>query len=125
MARMRVVDRRVAHELDAHHLGDDLAGDVVLRGPEAAAHDHRVAAVERDAAWPSTMRPRLSPTFVWKWESMPAERELLADPRRVGVDDLAEQQLGADRDDLTAHGVLLEPPVVVGAAAGEQVLRRR
>ena len=29
--------------------------------------------------------------------------QLLADPRRVGVDDLAEQQLGADGDDLTAH----------------------
>ena len=31
------------------------------------------------------------------------QRELLADPRRVGVDDLPEQQLGADGDDLAAH----------------------
>ena len=30
-------------------------------------------------------------------------RELLADPRAVGVDDLAEQQLGADREDVTPH----------------------
>ena len=33
-----------------------------------------------------------------------AERQLLADPRRVGVDDLAEQQLGADGQDVTSHG---------------------
>ena len=29
-----------------------------------------------------------------------AQRQLLADPGRVGVDDLPEQQLGADRHDL-------------------------
>ena len=34
---------------------------------------------------------------------MPLSGELLADPRRVGVDDLAEQQLGADGDDVAAH----------------------
>ena len=42
-----VGDRVVAHELDAHHLGDGLAGDVVLRGAEPAAHDHRVGSLER------------------------------------------------------------------------------
>ena len=30
--------------------------------------------------------------------------ELLADPGAVGVDDLAEQQLGADRKNFTSHG---------------------
>src|SRR5262249_2103974 len=29
--------------------------------------------------------------------------EVLTDPRAVGVDDLAEQQLGADREDVNAH----------------------
>ena len=80
-----------------------LAGDVVLGRAEAAAHDHRVAAGQGAGAARPTMRSRLSPTFVWKWESMPAERELLADPGRVGVDDLPEQQLGADGHDFTAH----------------------
>ena len=32
-----------------------------------------------------------------------AERQLLADPGRVGVDDLPEQQFGSDGDDLAAH----------------------
>ena len=38
--------RVVPHELHPHHLGDGLPGDVVLRGAEAAAHDHRLGAVE-------------------------------------------------------------------------------
>ena len=33
----------------------------------------------------------------------PDRSELLADPRGVGVDDLAEQQLGADREDVSSH----------------------
>jgi len=32
------------------------------------------------------------------------QRELLADPRRIRVDDLAQQQLGPDGNDLAAHG---------------------
>src|SRR4029077_5116449 len=32
------------------------------------------------------------------------QRELLADPRAVRVDDLAEQQLGTDGEDVTPHG---------------------
>ena len=67
--------------------------------PHTMTASLRASAVRRA----STMRSRLSPTLVWKCESMPDQRQLLADPRRVGVDDLAEQQLGADGDDLTAH----------------------
>ena len=57
----------VAHELDAHHLGDGLAGDVVLGRAEPAAHDHRVGCGRAPARSAATMRPRLSPTLVWKW----------------------------------------------------------
>ena len=49
------------------------------------------------------MREWLSPTCWWKWLATPGRGELLAEPLRVGVGDLAEQQLGADRDDLDPH----------------------
>ena len=49
MLRMRSAIVVVGAELDAHDLGDALAGDVVVRRTEAAAHDHRVAALESEA----------------------------------------------------------------------------
>ena len=45
------------------------------------------------------MRPRLSPTWTWRWESMPGQRQPLADEGRVGVDHLAQEQLGAHGQD--------------------------
>ena len=49
----------------------------------------------------ATIRSRLSPTLVWKEPSRcPASAEVLADPGRVGVDDLAEEELGADGNHL-------------------------
>ena len=48
------------------------------------------------------------------------QRELLTDPRRVGVDYLPEQKLGAYGHDLTAHGRTLaaenQSPCIVVAA---------
>ena len=51
-----------------------------------------------------TMRSWLSPTAWWKWEVTPTRGQVLAHPLRVGVGDLAEQQLGADGHDLDPHG---------------------
>ena len=48
-------------------------------------------------------RPTLSPTLTCSQRGDAVGRQLLADPRRVGVDDLAEQQLGADGHDVTSH----------------------
>ncbi len=59
-------------QLDPHHVGDDVAGDVVLGRSEAAAHDDGVAAAPAPARRASPMRSQLSPTLVWKNESMPA-----------------------------------------------------
>ena len=39
MARMRASISGSVHQLDAHHLGDHVAGDVVLGRAQAAAHD--------------------------------------------------------------------------------------
>ena len=63
-------DGLVATQLDVHHLGDGLTRDVVLRGSESAAHDDGVGAPS--ATQRGHDAPRLSPTFVWKCESMPA-----------------------------------------------------
>ena len=54
------------------------------------------------------MRSRLSPTLRCSHVSMPPG-ELLADPRAVRVDDLAEQQLGADRQHVTPHRPSMGP----------------
>ncbi len=80
----------VALELDAHHLGDALARDVVVRRPEPAAHDHRVTAIEREAQHGDDARPVVTDLRL-EVRVDARERELLADPRRVGVDDLTEQ----------------------------------
>ena len=48
---------------------------------------------------------------------MPRSGQLVADPGRVGVDDLAEQQLGADGDDLTLHAASA-PIRAVGCRGG-------
>ena len=86
----------------AHHLGDRLAGDVVLGRPEPAAQDHRVAALQREADAGDDAREIVADLGL-EVRIDAGERQLLADPGRVAVDDLAEQQLGADGDDLAAH----------------------
>ena len=50
----RVGDVVVGLQLDAHHRGDRLAGEVVVGRPEAAAHDHRIGLGEQARA----ARPR-------------------------------------------------------------------
>ena len=99
----RLGHRLVGAKLDPHHLGDRLTGDVVVGGAEPAAHDHRVGLFEGP--------PQRSHDAVEVVTDLPLGQrvdavggELLPDPRRVGVDDLAEQQLGADGDDVTSHG---------------------
>jgi hypothetical protein len=95
-------DRLVMFEIDAHHHGDRLSGEVVMGRPEPAADDHGVGLVQQasqlggdasDVVADLDLHERVDATG----------GELLAEPRRVGVDDLAEQQLGADRQHVAAH----------------------
>ena len=95
-------DGGVAHEPDVHHLGDGLASDVVLRWSDATAHDDRVAARQSGADGEHHARQVVAHLGLEVGVD-PGQRELLADPRRVGVDHLPEQQLGADGDHLTPH----------------------
>ena len=51
------------------------------------------------------MRSWLSPTAWWKCDATPVAASCSPSQAGVGVGDLAEQQLGADRHDLDPHGV--------------------
>ena len=86
-----------------HHLGDRLACDVVLGRPEAAAHDDGVAASQRRAQGEHDALPVVADLGL-EVRVDADHRQVLTDPRRVRVDDLAEEQLGADGDDFTPHG---------------------
>ena len=96
-------DLLVALEGHVHHLGERRAGDVVLSRPESAADDDRVAARERGAKRQHDALVVVADVLV-EVRADPVRRELLAEPLRVRVGDLAEQQLRADRDDLNPHG---------------------
>ena len=90
--------------------GDDLAGDVVLGGSQPAAADHRVAAFQGLAQRGFHAREVVADLDL-EVRVDTGQGQLLTDPGRVGIDDLAEQQLGADGDDFAAHAGLpmLEP----------------
>src|SRR5204863_5644580 len=88
--------------LDAHDAGDHVAGDVVLGGAQPAAADHGVAALQRLADAGLDAREVVADLDLEVGVDA-GQRQLLADPGRVAVDDDAEQQLGADGDNLTAH----------------------
>jgi hypothetical protein len=95
-------DLRPADQRHAHDPGDRFPRDVVLGRAEPAAEDQGIAPGE-------TMADRLDDPlkivadFGLEVGVDPGQRQLLAHPGGVGVDDLAEQQLGADGDDLSAH----------------------
>ena len=101
--------RVVADEFHAHHAGEGLARDVVLRRAEAAAADHGVAALEGEPDAPDHALEVVA-DFGLEMGVDAGEREPFADPARIGVDDLAEQQLGPDRHDLAPHDASALPP---------------
>ncbi len=102
-ARDDVDDRLVAHERDVHDVGDGLAGDVVLGGPEPAAHDDAVAAGQRRAQGQRDAVVVVAHGLV-EMGRHAVGRQVLAQPGGIGVGDLAQQQLGPDRHDLDPHG---------------------
>src|SRR5439155_16866775 len=83
--------------------GQGGSGDVVLGGSETAAHDHRIAAGQGELE--RAHDPVQVVADLGLEERVdPGEGELLADPGRVRIDDLAEQQLGPDGYHLASHG---------------------
>ncbi len=95
---------RIPDHGNVHELCDCFPGNIILRGPEAAAGYHCVAALEGQ-----TKSVNDAPLIVaypcLKMGIDSCERKLFPDPGRVGIDVLAEQQLGSDCNDLAAHEV--------------------
>ncbi len=91
-------------QTDAHDLGNGFPGDVVLGGAEPAAHDDGIAAFQGETdARDDTLEIVADLGLIVGVDT--GERQLLAHPRGIGVDDLTEQQLGAHRDDFATHAV--------------------
>jgi hypothetical protein len=89
----------VEPEAGAHRLGDRLARDVVVCRPEPAADDDRAGAAQRQPQRVDDAGLVVSDLrLVVRGDA--GGGELFPDPRRVRVDDLAEQQLSADRHHL-------------------------
>ena len=95
-------DLIVAHQLDVHHLGERCASDVVLGGPESAADDQRVGASERRSKGEHDAFVVVAHVLM-EVRSDAVRRQVLAEPLGVGIGNLAEQQFGADGDDLNSH----------------------
>ena len=89
------------------------------RPPHTMTPSLRASAVRKA----STIRSWLSPTAWWKCESDAERGQVLTQPLRVGVGDLAEQELGADRHDLDPH--VAQPPVRSAAVPTTAAARPR
>ena len=95
---LRGIDGRRLAEHGRHRL----AGHVVLGRSEAARRERQVGALP--GAREHLLQPAGVVADLRDIEQIDAVlRQLRGDERRVGVDDLAEQDLRADRDDLRAH----------------------
>ena len=92
----------IAHQLSPGGVGDGLTGQVVLGRAEAAARDDDVRAAE------GAIDYRLHAVGVVTDDGLVVEvdadiGEASGHPGRVGVDDLAEQELGADGNYLSVR----------------------
>ena len=97
-----LVDGFVAHERHAEHACERMFRDVVFRRAEAAGADHDVGALQRLADGllyvPGRIGDRRDPVDLY------ARRvELLAQPGRVRVDDLSDQDFVAYGNDFCLH----------------------
>ena len=120
LARLVEVVHRHATTAGAEHLDDALdhggvlverlldedterfPREVVLGGAQPAAHDHCVGAVQC-AAQRVDEAIEVVAHLGLKERIEPDEGQLLADPAGVSIDDLTQQQLGADRDHFNVH----------------------
>ena len=101
-AAQRRLQFRVDVRLLAHDGRDRLARQVVLRRAEAAGADDEVAALARP---PDRLRQPVEVVAddVLVVDVDAERRQPRRDVRRVRIDDLAEQDLGADGEDFSFH----------------------
>jgi hypothetical protein len=87
-------------------LGNSLASNIVLRRSQPATHDHRIAALEGKTQ-DADNAPKIVSNLGLKVRVDSVPSKLLAEPTRVRINDLAQQQLGANRNNLTTHNGIL------------------
>ena len=88
----------VLDQLAPGHLGDDLSGQIVLGRADAAAGNDDIGALQR--ARDDFFHPRRVVADDRFEIEIHAERsQPLRHPRRIGVDDLSQQQLRPNRND--------------------------
>ena len=98
----RVHDLFAAFERNVHHLGERRARDVVLGGAQPSAHNDGVAAGEGRSKSQHNSLVIVTHVLV-KVRGDSIRGQLLAQPLRVGVGDLPEQQLCTDRNYFNSH----------------------
>src|SRR4051812_29887328 len=94
----------IESELAVEELGYSGLGDIVVSGSEAAGYDHDVIvlpglseAMHDNRHIVSDRRDTIDPDS--------NSIQLTADKARIGIDDLTDQQLVADRNDLSIHKI--------------------
>ena len=92
----------VADEFAPGDLGDNLAGEVVLCGADAARCNHGIGALH-GAGEHLAHAAGVVAHHCLVQQVDPQRGQLLCHPSRVGVDDLAQQQFRAYGDDFCVH----------------------
>ena len=95
-------DFLVMHESEPQPVGHHIAGDVVRRRPEPAGHEQDLRArrrLDQRLADDQPIRNGDLPS-----DPQPERKERLGEEPQVGVEDVAEQQLGPGIDDFDVHG---------------------
>ena len=93
-------DRRILVHRQAEHVGDDVAGQVVVGGAEAAGQDDEIGALERLAEEGRQIAAAIADDRLGAQRRCRAPASRVGEEQRVGVDPGRAEQLAADRDDL-------------------------
>lgn len=100
--RNRVDHGLVLVELLPGELGERLTGEIILGRAQTAAHDHRIRPLQRPAERVDDATEVVT-NLGLEMRVEPDQRQLLANPAGVGVDDLSQEQFGTDCDDFDVH----------------------
>ena len=93
---------RVFYEFHTHHLGNDVTSDVVLRWPKTTTHDDCITSIKRDLQSITDAIPVVANLHLQEAINS-GECELFANPRRIGIDDLAEQKFRTYSNNFAIH----------------------
>ena len=104
-------------------MGDDLARDIVLGRAQPATTDHRIAAFQGMANGVHHAIEIIA-DFGLVERIDTGKRQLFTDPRRIGINDLSQQQFRTDRDDFTTHSAA-SPRIPIVATGQNSPPRRK